>query len=195
MAANPLEHFARLTYVHSSYGMHTSDRPTREWVGSPWAGAGEYVPWDGVGTIPADAMIEQLITLMLPLFKPAVAFTGYEIFSLLPGEDKPIVVYAKTLTGQVGTSADTSQDRAWERTYIFRTTGSWLSKICLLDTPCQGLVSRYATVTGGGADDDLIQAWMDNTNAWSGRADERPASFYGLTTQPNKALERKYGVN
>ena len=194
MAANPVEHFIRFGYTHSSYGSHLMDRPTRAWEGTPWDTAGGYTAWDSTA-IDADDMATSLVDLMLPFFKPAVSFDFFEIYSTVEPGGVPIVVWSQNFTGKVGTSESTSQDRAWQRTYTLRTTGSWLVKVCLMDTPCGGLVSRYTSLAGLTPDIALVNELVDPANAWSGRADEKPAAFYSLVTQTNKALEKKYGVN
>lgn len=194
MAVNPIEDYVLIEYT-SSFGHHTMTRPTRDWSGTPWAtDGGTYTNWDNAARV-APNMIEGFIDLMLPLFKADTSFDSYTIYHVVTPGEPAIPVYAHNLTGKVGTSSDTSQSRSWERTYTFRTTGSFIAKICLLDTPCGGLVSRYNTLPALSPDLLLVAAFMDTNNAWSGRANERPVFFKTLTTQPNKALEEKYGVN
>lgn len=139
-------------------------------------------------------MAEAFVDLLLPMFKPSTSFIGYEIFALRPDWDTPYVVWAENFVGKVGTSDDDTQDRAWQRTYTMRTTGSWLTKLVLLDTPCGGLASRYATLPALSPDLPLIAYLLDPAHAWSGRADERPAFFLSLVTDTNEALRKKYGV-
>lgn len=195
MAVNPIEDYVLFTYT-SGFGQHTMIRPTRTWTGVPWDTAmGSFTNWNDEDT-PAYAMINSFKNLMLPLFKPDTTFNNFVIYHLFPGDDVAIPVNAFTWTsGNVGTSDDETQSRAWQRTYTFRSTGSYLAKICLMDTPCGGLVSRYNSVPALSPDEALINGFMSVENAWMSRADQRPVWFKTLTTQTNKGLEKKYGLN
>lgn len=193
MAQNPVEDFVLLEY-QSAFATHTMMRPTNTWTGTPWDGPGTFLAWDD-NPQAGDVMVEDFVDLLLPMFKPDTTFTGYSIYHVLTPGEPAIPVWAENYSGKIGTSIDTTQSRAWERTYTFRTTGSHIAKICLLDTPCGGLVSRYNSVGGASPDAALIAAFCNPFYAWSGRANERPVWFKTLTTQPNAALEHKYGLN
>lgn len=193
MAVNPIETYVQILYT-SAFGSHTMTRPTRDWNGTPWADVGTFTTWED-GTINAGGMIDDFIDACLPLFKPDTTFNSWTIYKPPSLGEPAIPVYAANLSGKIGTSADTSQSRAWQRTYTFRGTGSYLAKIVLLDTPCSGQVSRYNSVAALSPDQALIDLFIAPTNSWSCRADERPVWFKTLTTQTNQALEHKYGVN
>src|SRR5690349_3664688 len=108
MAVNPVEDFV-LIYYQNTWGTHTMTRPTRDWNGTPWVtSAGSYTNWND-DEKPADAMIVALIDTFLPLFKPETSFTSYVIHHVVTSGEPAIPVYARNLTGKVGTSIDTSQ--------------------------------------------------------------------------------------
>lgn len=194
MAVNPVEDFVLIEYS-SPKGQHTMTRPTRTWSGVPWASdGGIFINWNDEERV-APNMVENFIDVLLPLFTDDVSFNAYTINHVVTPGEPAIPVYAKNLTGKVGTSVDTSQWEMWQRTYTFRTTGSFLAKVVLLDTPCAGRVERINSIPAGYPDLAILAEFTDVDNAWSGRANERPVFFKTLTTQTNQALEHKYGKN
>lgn len=184
--------FVKIFY-HSPRGAHVMTRPTREWVGTPWEGEGEFPRWsDDVG-VAAGTMITGLVDLMLPLYSDDVTFDGYIIYKVevVSGDNINVPVWAASFTGKVGEIIDPVEYLAWQKTYSFLTTESHNAKLILLDVPTGGQINKVGSVTGDEL--ALVNAFIAATNAWAGRDDERPVVFRSLNNSVNKALERKYG--
>jgi hypothetical protein len=192
MAINALSPaFVRIFY-QSDIGAHIMTRPTRAWTGTPWETIGTYTAWDET-TVDADVMIEDFIDLMLPVFTPEVEFTRYMIFTQATPTSEPLAVYAKNLTGKVGTQVTAAQYHAYAKTYSYLSSGGGAAKLVLLDVPTGGVVSK-STVIPGGAEGTLVNYMMADTHAFAARDDDKIVAFLSVSNDVNDALQRKYRI-
>lgn len=180
-------------FYHSSAGAHVMTRPTRQWNGVRWTGPGTYQSWNDE-EIQADAMVEALIDLFLPIYSEDVVFDSYIIYDVDESDPDHVLYipnFAKLLTGKNGDIALPSNHLAFQKTFSFLTTESHNAKLVLLDVPTGGVINKVGSVSG--AEAAIVAEFMSGDAAWSGRDDERPIAFRSLNNSVNKALERKYG--
>lgn len=188
---NAFTAFVKIFY-QSNFGPHVMERPVRSWVGTPWTGAGTFVGWDE-GVVPADDMIEELITLMLPLFTAAVSFGSYIIYVKQEDDDPGDPVFAKNLTGQTGSSTSTAQIAAYAKTYTYLTASSHSAKLVLLDVPTGGVVSKFNSLAPGD-ELDMVNALSNPANAWCGRDNTQIVVWRSGSNDVNDALQKKYRI-
>jgi len=170
----------------SAYGFHKMTIPTREYVVG--SGAGEFLNWNEVA-VAADDMVEALAAKLKVMYKDTANFALATVYTKETPEALPLPRVSIELTA-VGTSTDTSSDKATQRTYTFRSLDFNHFKLVLLDTP----ISSFERVVSGfsSAENDIFTILTLEDWAWQARDGARIETTISLTCCLNKRLRREY---
>jgi len=179
--------FVEIDY-HSDYAPHKMTIPTKQW--NSGGAFGDFETWSA-GAIPADEMVEALVTLMLPFFRSSVSFDGFTVFTMAD-VDAPAIPRASKVLGLDGTSVGTAPYKATQATWSAKTTAGSLAKIIMLDVALSGSFERltYSSLTP--AAEAFLAEWFDDGNAWSARIDGKPDYFLQISYTMNEKLRREY---
>jgi hypothetical protein len=165
---------------------HTMTLPTKNW--NPSGSVGTFDIWSG-GTINALAMVQGLVTKMLPLFNADTSFNNYLVYKQLLPDDDPTPVSSQAFSGQVGTGTGGGWAAAIERIFIARTSAFGLCKLSLLDANSN---DNFNPIVSPGTDDQaLITEWFNDSNGWSGRDNFQPSTFLKITCNLNQKLRKE----
>jgi len=194
MAPNALDPaFGVLEYT-SLWGSHKATIPTRDWnAGIGTNGYGGYVGWDT--TTPNDAldMWTDLCNLLKVFVLASTSFNLVTLYTQASPTAKPLPQVIVPLA-IVGTNVSTSQAKAVQQTWNFRSVAFGRFKLVLLDGPSGGGFEKILHA-GFGADDLAIEGEMtDLTKAWSARDSTAPATAVSKTITLNDKLRREYGM-
>lgn len=172
---------------HGALAPHSMSVPTKNW--NPGSGNGTFDVWSG-GTESADSMINSLVTLLLPFYNSDTVFDNYQIMKQLLPTDKPQPVTGNDLGAAAGTDTSASWAAAVQGILIARTEAFGIAKLTFLDMVSDNDFKPIITPTTRIT--NLIAAWMDVGNGWSGRDNSRPATFLKLTKDLNDKLRHDY---
>jgi len=151
-----------------------------------------YPSWDGIGSVTADVMVENLVTAMLTNVLPMTTFVSYDVFDAPDPLQPPRWLYTAFLTSQVGTLVNTGTFKAVSYTMSFRCDDGGLLKVINLNTPVGNV---FGNVVGLSARDaDIATEILLPANAWSGKQGGQPIAFTNITISLNKRLRRKYDM-
>jgi len=194
MAENSLyPSFGVVTYV-SEFGAHKMTVPTRQWIGpSPGHTYGSYIAHDTTTIVDAGDMWGDLIDDVAVFGAPDIEFSSVTIYNMATPTAPRIPVVQIPLT-QVGTSVATTQRKATQSTWNFRTTTFGIFKLVVLDFPVGSGFEKTLAGSFGAPDLAVIGALTDLTKAWSGRDGDAPANCHSKTYTLNEKLRRDYGM-
>lgn len=179
---------------HSEYGQHVMTLPTLEWLSSPdTGGSGSFRDWLG-GDTDAHTMIEDLVTLFLPFFKPATVFDMYTVYTMADEDAIPMPVASQALALD-GTSVQTAWHKAVQTTFTFRTDNFGIAKLVFLDAPSGGLFDRILGFDGSAEALAILAELSDDTKGWSGRDNGKPNALTQIAYTLNEKLRRQYSMN
>lgn len=188
---NAFQSFVRIFYV-SAFGAHIMERPTVPYIGVPWGSAGQFHAWDETD-VSAVTMIETLIDNMLPLFMPDTNFGSYIIYNKEDNEDPGNPVFAKNLTGKIGTADSDVQHQAYAKTYTYLTADNHSAKLMLMDVPTGGIVSKFNSLPPGD-ELDMVNTLTDPQWGWAGRDASQIVVWRSGSNDLNDALQKKYQI-
>jgi hypothetical protein len=188
MANGLFPSFVKLFY-HSAYAPHVQTIPTKQWYPGI-AGLGFFNNWF---ELPVDAsdMIDAFVAKEKVVMPPGTTFDYWEIWNYPDPDSLPQPVQTGTL-GVVGTSAGTGWSKAVEQTFLMRTTGFGLAKLVLLDVPTDNFFGKVAAADFTTPYNDLVNIFMDENWAWSGRDNNRASIVKQATITLNEKLRRSY---
>jgi hypothetical protein len=167
--------------------------PTKVWIDNPSpGGTGEFESWSG-GGIDADDMVNDLVDLFAPFFKPHVSFDSYAIYTLADAEATPVPRAAKQLT-QVGTQAGTYWDKAVETTFMFRTDLFGIRRLTFLDAMAPSSFDKIDTFSTSPEAIAIRDQLADDSQAWSARDNGKPVILSQITYTLNEKLRKEYGM-
>jgi hypothetical protein len=185
--ANSLFPASVLIQYHSLLAPHSMMIPTK--AHNPGASFGTFDTWLG-GTVDAQDMIEELVTVMLPFFDAGVTFDNWTIFEYADAVSPGDPVASAAFTAMVGTDAGATWAGAVETMLIARTDGFGLAKLVLLDSISDNDFNTVITPTTRYT--NLIAKWFLDTNGWSGRDNTQPKTFLKATKNLNQKLRKEY---
>lgn len=186
--------FVKFEYA-GTFGPHSMMIPTREWnpVG-PSGDMGGFPRWSDDDVVDAEAMIDALVATFAPFYTASFAFLRATIYTLAtPGADpQPRVSKSMNVSG---TELTPGWMQAIQLTVTMRTEGFGLAKIVLLDADSTDSFAKITALGNKAILDAMIEEWVDEGNAWSGRDGFRPATLISMTTDLNDALRRAYRMD
>lgn len=182
--------FVQIQY-HSAYAPHVMTLPTTNWTAD--ADYGLFETWAG-GTKAADDMIEELILLMVPFFPSTVEFDYWTIFTKADGTAPNIPRVGKA-SGEPGTAVAPGATKATQATWSFKTEGTGLSKIVMLDVNTNNSFEKVTPGELAGAALALADKWTADTEGWSGRDNTQPSFFLQIAYTINEKLRREYHMD
>lgn len=194
MTANSLyPSYVQIGY-HSAFGAHGMTIPTLQWLPTPnVGGSGAFETW-AAGTIDAHDMINDLVELFAPFFKPDTTFDSYTIFTLDDPEASPQGRAAATL-GIDGTSVQTAWSKAVQTTFSFKTDLFGQMKLVFLDAPSGGLFDKIDQFSTSPEAVAIFAYLNDDTNGFAGRDGGRIDVLSQIAYTLNEKLRREYGMN
>lgn len=194
MAPNSLFPAYVLLSYNSAYGAHFMTLPTLAWddVSGASGGAGVTETWDSVGRS-TDDMVNDLVDLFAPFFKPHVSFKSYTVYTLADAEATPQPRVAKELT-QVGTQAGTYWDKAVETTFMMRTTLFGIRRLTFLDAMAPSSFDKIDNFSTSPAANAIMDEMALVSNGWSARDNGRPIFLNQITYTLNEKLRKEYGM-
>jgi len=179
-----------IDYV-SAYGAHKATIPTLQWtLGGDY---GEYIAHDDVTVVDAETMWLDFIADLVPFALATTTFNSVTMYNK-PTIDAPSVPVAILPVGEVGTSVATSQAKATQSTWNFRTTLFGHMKLVLLDIPVGGGFEKTLPAIWGAPDLAILGALSDLSKAFCGRDNAAIASGISKTYTMNEKLRRAYGM-
>jgi len=141
-----------------------------------------------------DTAINDFVDLLRPLFKSTYHWSSYTVFEQAGVGDEPVPVWSAALT-QVGTSAETREDKAWQQTFTFRATDFTLYKLVLLDSPPAYGSERQVNISTN-VNYEALRAYIVANETWiASRGGGRPNTFLQLSSTLNEKLRRSYRMN
>lgn len=194
MAENSLyPSFGVVDYV-SADGAHKMTVPTLAWSTLRGTGGyGGYLAHDGVTEVDAEVMWTDLITDVAEFALPTLTFNNVTIYTMATPDASRIPATQIPLAID-GTSTATTQAKATQSTWNFRTTTFGIFKLVLLDSPVGGGFAKTLPGTFGADDLAVIGGLTDLTKAWAGRDGSPPANCHSKTYTLNEKLRREYGM-
>lgn len=194
MAENSLyPSFGVISYV-SADGAHKATVPTREWnIGLGTNGFGGYMGWDTTTVNDAQDMWADFIDDVAQFALPTTEFVDVTIYTMATPTSPRIPVTLIPI-GTVGGSAATTQAKAAQSTWNFRTTAFGIFKFVLLDAPVGSGFEKTLPASFGAPDLAVIGHLTDLTKAFSGRDGNPPANCHSKTYTLNEKLRREYGM-
>jgi hypothetical protein len=194
MAENSLyPAFVQLTYA-SLYGAHQMRIPTRAWDAAMGThGEGGYHDWATDADVDAYAMVVALVTEMIVHFPTTVTFSLFTIYTL-DAPDAPARPRISSGLALAGTDALAGWAQATQKTFTFYDTEYSIVKLVLLDFASNGVFPKHIGGTLATEENDLGNEFVADTNAWSSRNGQRPATLLSTTCTLNEKLRREYGL-
>lgn len=194
MAENSLyPSFGVVSYV-SAYGSHKMTIPTRQWeVGLGTNGFGGYMGHDGTTVNDAEDMWVDLITDVAAFALSTLEFVNVTIYTMASA-DAPRIPVTQIPLGIAGTGVATTQAKASQATWNFRTTSFGIFKLVLLDSPVGSGFEKTLPGSFGAPDLAVIGGLTDFTKAWAGRDGDPPANCHSKTYTLNEKLRKEYGL-
>jgi len=194
MAENSLyPSFGVVSYT-SVYGEHKMTIPTRDWnAGIGTNGYGGYLGWDESTANDALDMWTDLITDVAAFALATMNFVNVTIYKMA-APNAPSIPVTQIPLNIVGTSTATTQDKATQSTWNFRSTLFGVYKLVLLDSPVGTGFAKTFPATFGAPDLAVIGGLTDFTKAWSARDGSPPANCHSKTYTLNDKLRREYGM-
>jgi len=194
MAENSLyPSFGVVSYV-SEYGAHKMTVPTLAWsppsVGHDY---GLYLGHDGITNNDAGDMWNDLIDDIAVFGLSDIEFASVTIYTMTAADAPRIPVTQVPLT-QVGSGSATTQRKATQSTWNFRTTLFGVFKLVVLDFPVGSGFNKTFAGSFGAPDLAVIGALTDLTKAFAGRDGAAPANCHSKTYTLNEKLRREYGM-
>lgn len=145
--------------------------------------------WGG-GEITLSAMVDGLMTLLLPFWRPTTEFSRVEwwYYEAEPSQDASFVgVYDLSLPGTAGAGTDTA---AHQSTITYRTAGGGHMRQQLMETIIvSNNVQTYPTSIA--IVNNLIDYMVGSSHRWCGRDDTRPIVSIKAGFGQNERLARK----
>ena len=193
MAENSLFPAFVKIYSHSAYAPHVNIIPTTEYHLPDGSHATGYFERHSDGSaVGAGAMVEELVTDMLPFFKATTVFDNWTVFTMDSPTARPLPVFSAAFDSFVGTSASTTWAKAVEHIFTFRTEAFGIMKLVLLDAPSGNSFDKTLDLGGSGAAFEIASDLSNPDNAWSGRDGSLPLTFLQFTTNINQKLRKSY---
>jgi hypothetical protein len=179
-------YFVNIGY-RSPLAPHSMTVPTKNW--NPGGSFGTFDTWSG-GTIQADDMIVNLITLMLPWYTALSTFDSAIIYKQLLPADTPQPVMSIGGLGLAGTGVHTGWAGATEIIFIARSSTFGIAKLVLLDSLTDGVFTPITAFTGDYA--GLFGEWGLDANGWCARDNGQVISPLKVTKNLNQKLRKEY---
>lgn len=175
----------------SLWGAHKATIPTLQWsLGFTY---GQYIAHDDVTVVDAEAMWSDLIDLLKVFALATLTFNSVTLYNKA-GVGDPAIPVAVIPLAVVGTSAATTQAKAAQSTWNFRTTLFHPFKLVLLDTPVGSGFEKTLPASFGAPDLAIVGALSDLTKAWAGRDGAPVANAISKTYTMNEKLRKAYGM-
>jgi len=187
MAPNSLFPSSVQINYHGALAPHSMMIPTKQW--NPGAGFGTFDTWLD-GTVDAEDMITDLVTLMLPFFNSDTVFDNWIIYDYADEDSPGTPVESGNFTALDGSDESATWASAVEVQFLARTGGFGIAKLVLLDAVSDD--SFFPIIAPTGRYSALFAEWSDTTNGWSGRDNTRPSTFMKATKNLNQALRKSY---
>lgn len=197
MSENSLSPSSLIAEYTTAFGHHKMTIPTLVWLATN-VGAGvlgSYLAWDGVTSVSADDMVDNLLNLLAAFVPSTTTFDLVTIYNQATPTADNIPARSKVLS-IAGTSGATGFSQAQSTTFNFKTTANGDAKLVLLDTPLGsgGFVALHSAgfttpVT------DLAAEFEDTLRAWSGRDNARPNVLRKVTFDLNEKLQKSYKMS
>jgi hypothetical protein len=176
---------------HSSYAPHKMTLCTREWTDdASVGGSGSFESWAGPQRDAHD-MINDLVVLLAPFFKPHVSFDFYTIYTQADEDAVPQPVAAQSL-GIDGESAQTAWDKAVQTTFSFRTSNFGTAKLVLLDAPSGGVFGKVSSFDASPEAIAIFDQLKSDDEAWSGRDNGHINVMTQIAYTLNEKLRKNY---
>ena len=196
MAPNSLSPSSVVIDYHTPFAAHKMTLCTLQWLPTNLAGTlGSYLAWDGITSVDAEAMVNDLVDLLTPFVKSTTQFDFATVYNQATPTSDNIPARSVALT-QVGTSTATGFTQAQSATFNFKTTANGDAKIVLLDAPL-GSAGFLAThpASFGSAELALAVEFQFDQKAWSGRDDAKPSVLRKVTFDLNEKLQKAYKMS
>jgi hypothetical protein len=194
MANNSLWPAFGIVDYSSAYGNHKMTIPTRAWnAGIGTNGFGGYLGWDLSTANDAQDMWTDLITDIAAFAPATLTFNNATIYTMA-SSISPRIPVTQIPLNIAGTSAATTQAKAAQSTWNFRTTTFGIFKLVLLDSPVGTGFNKTLAGSFGAPDLAVIGGLTDQAKAWSGRDGSPPANCHSKTYTLNEKLRREYGM-
>lgn len=185
--------FMVINYV-SAYGSHKMTIPTNAWsIGIGSNGYGGYIGHDGTTSNDAKDMLDELIDGLAPFALATLEFVNSTIYTKAT-PDAPSIPVTQIPIGVNGSGVATTQAKATQSTWNFRTTLFGIFKLVLLDTPVGAGFEKTLPGSFGAPDLAVIGTLTDFANAWVGRDGSPPANCHSKTYTLNDKLRKEYGM-
>lgn len=195
MALNTLYPAAGVISYTTPFGVHKMTIPTLAWsIAIGTHGKGGYTAWDGTTSVDAQDMWEDLINDLAAFVLADTSFDSVTLYtySAVNAPANPVMFWTPAI---VGTNTTTTQRKAVQQTWNFRTADFGRFKLTLLDGPIGSNWDKIIPSGFGSADLAIVGALTDLTKAWSGRDNSAPAAAISKTFTLNDKLRREYGMS
>jgi hypothetical protein len=182
--------FVRLNYT-SLFGAHIATLPTRQW--SPGGGtddSGTFLAWDDSDR-DAQAMIVDFATLLADIHRTDTIFDNFTIFSF-DSEDAPATPRFSNGLAIPGTVSPGGWTKAVQTTFTWYDTAFNTAKVVMLDSDSANNFGKHTAASLTAAELAIGTEYATLTNAWSSRANLRPATLLSVTQTLNEKLRRTY---
>jgi len=156
--------------------------------------AGTNLAWDA-SQVDTDTMMQGLADLLKPFFAPETTFINYTIYEYADELTPGVPVVSIPFTTAVGTGDPVIQ--AAQATFNFKTTGFGAFKIVMLDARVSATFGPLISLVSPANDDEIaLRDFLTlNTNAFSGRDNQRPAVLQRVTYTLNEKLRKAYRLD
>jgi hypothetical protein len=186
--------FVQIHY-RSAFGKHVQTIQTRQWDGAIGThGYGGFNKWVG-GTIEADTMINDLLSVITPFASDGVTWDEAIIFNypaVPPALPNPVAVIPLTAVGAI---AAVPAAEALQMTLNFFDSGFNPVKLVLLDIDCTGSFTPQDYAALPGTKQDLVDYYTGTGHAFASRADLKPTVFRQAVWKYNDKLRKEYHLN
>lgn len=192
MALNSLFPGYILIDYHSTKAAHKMTLPTRAWnpLGGT-GGQGGYEAWDASDR-DAIAMATDLATLLNDYAPGEVTFDKWTAYTIASVGAPAIPKAGGAFSGLTGGAVTPGWWQAVQSTLTLYDTGFNTVKLVTLDATS---LNHFGPTAFGDLDVKeaaIFAEFILNTNAWSSRANLRPATFRSYRTTINNELEKQY---
>ena len=192
MTPNSLSPAFGVIAYDSAYGSHKCTIPTLAWsIGIGTNGYGGYVAHDGTTAVDAMDLWENLVDLIKVYHLPSTTFNTITLYTKA-SPTAPSVPVAIIPSSDVGTSVATTQSKAAQSTFNFRTTLFNPFKLVMLDAPVATGFTKTLRASWGAPDLALEGEFSDQAKPWAGRDGAVIASGISKTYTLNEKLRRAY---
>lgn len=178
---------------HNLFGVHVQRLHVRGWVEvSVGFDLGQVSRWSDDGLIDLEDMVRDLVTKEADFYDDDTFFDVVTVLTqatptsvLVPQVSKALGIQGTVVTGF-------TWSKAVQVTNVWRTADNGIAKIVNLDCESLNDFDAVRILPGSGALFDINGLFTDNTLAWQGQDDSKPATFIGQFKTLNEALRKHY---